>query len=53
MTRPRLDERDPADPEDWQPVSSAWARKAAIDAAEAAIRAAKDKRKKPAEETQP
>jgi hypothetical protein len=45
------DERDPLPARDWQPVSSAWARKAAIDAAEAAVRAAKDKRKKPAEET--
>jgi hypothetical protein len=31
-------------------TSSEWARRAAIQAAEAAVRAAKDKRKKPAEE---
>jgi hypothetical protein len=42
--RPQLDERDPAEPRDWQPVSSEWARRAAREATEAAIRAAKDAR---------
>jgi hypothetical protein len=48
--RPHLDDRDPAEPRDWQPVSSAWARRAAKEAAAAAVRAAKDARKKPAED---
>jgi hypothetical protein len=47
------DERDPLPARDWQPVSSAWARKAAIDAAEAAIAASREKRKQSKEETTP
>jgi len=49
--RPQLDDRDPLPEREWTPASHEWARRAAIDAAAAAVRAAKDARKKPAEET--
>jgi hypothetical protein len=49
--RPQLDDRDPTEPATWTPVSHTWARRAALDAAASAVRAAKDARKKPAEET--
>jgi len=47
----RTDERDPAEPADWIPTSRAWSRRQALEAAEAAVRAAKDKRKQPTEES--
>jgi hypothetical protein len=49
--RPQLDDRDPAEPATWQPVSHTWARKQALDATKAAVTKARDARKKPAEET--
>jgi hypothetical protein len=42
--RPHLDDRDPAEPRDWQPVSHEWARKQALDATAAAVKAARDRR---------
>lgn len=44
MTRPHAD-RDPLPREPWTPTSSEWARKAALKAAEEAVRSAKDRRK--------
>jgi hypothetical protein len=49
--RPQLDDRDPAEPATWTPVSHTWARKQALDATKAAVTKARDARKKPAEET--
>lgn len=49
MTRPRLDDRDPLEPREWQPTSHLWARKQAIEATAAAVLAARENRKKPVE----
>jgi hypothetical protein len=49
--RPHLDDRDPQPERDWQPVSSDWRRRDALQKTAEAVRAAKDARKKPAEET--
>jgi hypothetical protein len=42
--RPQLDDRDPAEPATWTPVSHTWARKQALDAAASAVKQAKDRR---------
>jgi hypothetical protein len=49
MTRPATANLDPLPEPDHRPASSAWARKAALDATRAAVEAARDKRKKPKE----
>lgn len=41
------DDRDPLPAPDWHPTSSAWARRAALEATEAAVKAAKDRRNAP------
>ena len=43
------DERDPLPPREWEPTSSEWARRQAKEATEAAVRAAREKRQKPAD----
>lgn len=45
--RPELDDRDPLPEPEWQPTSSEWARRAAKEAAAAAVKAAKDRRNTP------
>jgi hypothetical protein len=51
MTDPRaLDQRDPHPAPEWREVSSLWARRQALEATEAAVRASREKRKKPVEE---
>lgn len=48
MTRPVTDERDPAPQKPWEPTSSEWARRQAREAVEAAVRSAKERRKREA-----
>jgi hypothetical protein len=42
--RPQLDDRDPAEPATWTPVSSDWRRRDALQKTAEAIRNAKDRR---------
>ena len=51
MTRPAVDERGPAPDQPWQPTSSEWRRRDALEATRQAVAKAKDGRKKPKEET--
>lgn len=42
--RPHLDERDPVEPREWQPVSHAWRREDAKQATAEAVRRSKERR---------
>jgi len=48
--RPHLDDRDPLPESEWREASSPGIRRIALDACRAAVTAARDARKKPANE---